>query len=189
MNLSFFSLFLIFVYSSVIFAQTEEVKQFKRPINYVEVEHYEIGLSGGSFLPFGIVGVRDQYPSAGIWFSHPTAYGGIEYMLNSINAKSVTYYNGVLSLRLDFKAFDYADAYFRLGLDLHYYKRKPTLVREFDFYQTVGSHVGFGIDLQGKGPVALRSDFKFGFGPGHNLFVNLGIVYKWGANKDSEQKL
>ncbi len=152
-------------------------------INFIDTEHTDFGVQAGTFLPFGIVGVRDQYPSWGAWYSQQTGYGGLDWGANAINAKGVKFYNGYLSLRVDFKAYDFIDAFFRLGFDAHNYKRKRTILRTFDFFQTHGGHVGFGGYIPVGGALWLRSDFKFGFGPGNQMFVNLGLVWRWNSSE------
>lgn len=149
-------------------------------------EKYDFSLHAGPFLPFGIVGVRDNYPFWGMSFSHPTSFTRIEYTLLHGRAKGVKYYNGALSLRFDFQALDYLQGFAKLGADFHYYQRKRTQLREFPFYQSGGMHMGFGGLIPIVEDFFFRSEFKFNFGPGRSLYVGLGFTYAFGAEENAQ---
>ena len=150
-------------------------------IKYTNQPYYQMGFTVGQFLPFGIIGVRDNYPWHGVHFSHPTRLTYIEYMLLSSNAKGVTYYNGSASFRTDYTAYDIDNGFFVMGFSIHRYKRKRTVLQEFDFVNVTGVHAGFGFEGKIVGPVRGRADLKFYLSPGKAVYFGIGLVYRFGG--------
>ncbi|OFZ18556.1 MAG: hypothetical protein A2Z20_10545 [Bdellovibrionales bacterium RBG_16_40_8] len=147
-------------------------------IKYDKDKNLKFSSLVGTFLPFGIVGVRDNYHFWNVAFSHPTRVTRIEYSLNTFNTKQVHLYNLAVGPRIDYKAFDSFHGYYLVGLDGYYYQRKPSnLTREFPYYRQGGIHLGFGAFLHLAGNFVLRTDFKFGFSPGQSLFAGIGLEY------------
>lgn len=165
--------FLIFIWNHHSLAQEGVV--------YTDHQTYYLGAHMGSLLPFKIVGMQDTYPAWGMWLSHPSEITQVEYGLLLVNAKGVHFYNGSISLRIDYELAKTLEAYFTLGLDANYFKLKDTSTRTFDFKFSGGSHGGFGALQRIARDLCLRADFKFGFGPGKTLYVGLGILWEIGA--------
>lgn len=141
-------------------------------------------------MPYGVIGVRDKYPMWGFTYSNK-AFTAPRYELSFLaaNAKAVTYYNGSLSYRIDFEVYEAAYAFIKFGIDGHYYKRKPTILREFDYTFLTGGHVGMGF-MTGVGPgLHLRMDLKFNANPGRTAYVGLGLMYQWDqlVEKESDE--
>ncbi len=153
----------------------------QRAVHYLDSSVYEWGGHFGYLLPQSIVGVRENYPLVGTWFSHPTAYGSFEYNLSTINSAGVSLYDLSLSLRIDFRVFDIFEGYLRLGAQGVHYRPEGSS----DFATSYGSHLGFGNYIQFAGPYWGRVDFKFGFGPGNTMIITTGVVYRWGQSEKS----
>ncbi len=148
---------------------------------YSKRPYWQAGFTAGRFLPFGIVGVRDNYAFTGAHLSHPTRVGYLEYMLLSGNSNGVTYYNGSASVRIDYTAYDIVDGFFTMGFSLHTYKRRSTRLQEFDFVNVTGIHAGFGFTGHIVGPIHARADLKFNINPGRSIYFGVGLVYRFGV--------
>ncbi|MCB9025029.1 MAG: hypothetical protein H6625_01820 [Bdellovibrionaceae bacterium] len=177
---------LIFFISSNSIAQINEDTTANEIVNYADSQFYEMGGQMGNLLPFGISGVRDNYPLVGILYSHPTVYGNLEYILSSAKAKGVSWYEGLLSLRIDYTVYDFFSGYFRLGAQGVHYQGDYSETGNNNFETSYGSHFGFGSYFQMAGPYWGRVDFKFGFGPGNTLNITAGIIYRWGSESDNK---
>ena len=145
-------------------------------VSYAADESLFFGASVGRLLPFGVVGVRDNYPMWGLWFSHPSEVSQIEYGFLAANTKGVTWYNLSVGLRIDFDVVKAVQGYFTLGANAYYYKRKRTQLRTFDFVPSGGVHLGFGMMQEISNGYFFRADCKFAFGPGKTLYVGLGLM-------------
>lgn len=136
---------------------------------------YYINASYGRFLPYGIYGVRDVYPYWGFRFGHPFGQGtGVEWSGTHINAKSVSFYSGSVSLVFPSELESWKFLPY-VGLDVHYYSGKTNL-GELPFSTSMGFHIGVSPLIE-FGNVALRFDFKFNFNPGRSLNVGSGLQY------------
>jgi hypothetical protein len=149
------------------------------------MDYYDATVTFGRFLPFGIVGVRDNYPMWGVMFSHPSPLGLVEYQFYRAKAEGVTIYSGVFGLRWDFSLYDAIDGFFGIGADAYYYQRKPTSRREFDFVSSGGTDLKWGAYFPIADALRLRSDFKFNVGPGKTFFVGIGLQYRWGGGQSN----
>ncbi|MFK8138919.1 MAG: hypothetical protein AB8E15_11200 [Bdellovibrionales bacterium] len=147
----------------------------------------EFGIIPGTFLPFGIVGVRDQYPMVAMYYSNK-AFTAPKWELGlfATNSKGVNFYSGSLSYKIDLNFYDALEMFINFGVDAHYYRRKATVSTEFDFFATGGAHIGFGTYHEWSKNLYLRSDFKFNFGPGKNFFAGLGLVRRWDPSSDDD---
>jgi opacity protein-like surface antigen len=148
--------------------------------------HFDLGLKTGSFLPFGIEGVRDLLPLWGLKFGHDIGRTlSLEYDFDMANAKGVTYYLGYFSLRHDFTMQSFLPLFFLIGVDAHYYKRRDTYGEitgrrtEYDFRFSTGWHLGFGSETKVYEHLFFRADFRMGFSPGRQLVVALSAVYRF----------
>ena len=138
---------------------------------------HDFFLQAGTFLPYGVYGVRDQYPFAGAKFSHPFMIWRLEWGAQFINAKAVSYANVSASLlfELDFSDLQ-LNAY--LGPDAHYYRGYVVnATREFPATFVAGWHMGFGPVFKINSEWKLRADFKINYNPGNTLFAGVGIVW------------
>ena len=179
--------FLVFIYSFDIYSQQNlndsNEEKSSHVINYLDFNSFELGADLGTLLPQGIRGLNDNYPVAGLWFTQPTAYGGVEYSLHSSKAKGVSLYDGSVSLRVDFSVFDIVEGFMKLGFHGVQYETENIVGKDPSWTNTFGSHIGFGSYLQFGGPILGRVDFKFGFGPGNTMILTAGIVYRWGEKE------
>jgi len=147
---------------------------------------YYLNVKTGSFLPYDIEGVRDLLPFWGVRFGHgltPTL--ALEYSIDMARAKGVTYNLGSISLRHDFDIANVLPLFILAGLDAHYYKRADAIgeisgdVTSFPSVLTTGWHMGFGTETLIYGAIYFRSDVRFGFSPGRQLNVSLGLTYRF----------
>lgn len=150
---------------------------------------WQLGVTMGTLLPFGITGVRDQYGGWGAYLSQPGyIFSAFDYMVYGFVDKGVTFYDYAIAGRVDFSLYEVVNGYVRFGLDYNYYKRKASQVREYDFAGVVGSHIGFGSYHEVSSEIKFRSDFKFSFGPGTYLYAGLGVTYTLGASSEGNEQ-
>lgn len=157
-------------------------------VRYPDNKSYYFGAGLGPFLPFKVAGVADTYPAWGVWFSHPSEISQVEYSIFSINAKGVTFYNFSIGLRIDYEVAMAVQAYFTLGLDGNYYKRKETEDQEFDFAFKGGSHVGFGVLQKLAVDLFLRGDCKLNLSPGKSLYIGIGFMWEFGGSGENPSR-
>lgn len=157
-------------------------------VRYPDNKSYYVGAGLGPFLPFKVAGVVDTYPAWGIWFSHPSEVSQVEYSIFSVNAKGVTFYNFSIGLRIDYEVAMAVQAYFTLGLDGNYYKRKESEEGEFDFSFKGGSHVGFGVLQKLAVDLFLRGDCKLNLSPGKSLYIGLGLMWEFGGGGENPSR-
>ena len=148
-------------------------------------EKYGMGAQFGAFLPLRIAGVTGNYPLWNLWFSHPMSIAPVEYSVEGFNAEGVNFQHLSMGFRIDFRAFDALEGYYKLGADISRYQRKRTEFTEFPHVTTAGGHIGFGVNVPFSDAVALRGDFKLSFNPGAVLHVGVGLARYWG---DADQK-
>lgn len=174
-NFARYQLCLVLLFGFIFFSVQSEALD---GLVYKNPGTWDVSVTAGKLLPYDIVGVRDTYPGWGIAFSHPHFVSQMEYQFLVFKGNQVTYYNANASLRIDYQLYETLDGFFSVGFDGHYYQRKPNrTTSEFDFKYTSGFHTGFGF-LWPLGPkLNLRADFRFGFGPGRNLYTGLGLQY------------
>lgn len=148
--------------------------------------YFDLGLKTGSFLPYGIEGVRELLPIWGLKFGHsvsPTL--ALEYDLDMAHAKGISYYLAYVSLRHDFVVEDALPLFLLIGVDAHYFKRKNSIgsitgtVTDFDYRLSTGWHTGFGTETLIYGDLYFRGDVRMGFSPGRQLTATLGITYRF----------
>lgn len=157
-------------------------------VRYPDNKSYYFGAGLGPLLPFKVAGVVDTYPAWGLWFSHPSEISQVEYSFFSVNAKGVTYYNFSIGLRIDYEVAMAVQAYFTLGLDGNYYKRKESEEGEFDFSFKGGSHVGFGVLQKLAVDLFLRGDCKLNLSPGKSLYIGLGLMWEFGGGAETSSR-
>lgn len=157
-------------------------------VRYPDNKNYYIGAGLGPFLPFKVAGVEDTYPAWGLWFSHPSEVSQVEYGIFTVNAKGVTFYNLSVGLRIDYEVAMAVQAYFTLGLDGNYYKRKESEEGEFDFEFKGGSHIGFGGLQKLAVDLFLRGDCKLNLSPGKGLYIGLGLMWEFGGSSETSSR-
>lgn len=150
-------------------------------VTWDTMDYYDASLTFGVFLPFGITGVRSNYPMWGAMFAHPSVLGQVEYQFYSAKAEGVTLYSGTLGLRWDFRLFDAIDGFFGVGADMYYYQRKATRRRQFEFVTSGGTDLKWGVYFPITGGLSFRSDFKFNMGPGKTFYVGVGFQQRFGS--------
>ena len=148
-------------------------------IEWNTLDYADVSVSAGRFLPYGVVGVRDNYPMWGLFASHPSPLGLVEYGFLSARGEGVILYNGSLGLRWDFGIFDTLEGFFGFGANAFLYQRKRTTRRTFEFTQTGGYYLGWGVFQPVSDAIRIRADFKFNSGPGRTLYVGLGINFRY----------
>lgn len=171
---------------TLIFACADSLAQAQRgqklSSNFVEwntLDYADFSVTAGRFLPFGIVGVRDNYPMWGLFAAHPSPLGLIEYGFLSARGEGVILYNGSLGLRWDFGIFDVLEGFFSIGGNYFLYQRKRTTRTTFEFQQTGGYYIGWGVFQPISDSLRVRADFKFNSGPGRTLYVGLGLNFRY----------
>lgn len=155
--------------------------------NYNVEVRPEMVLVAGTFLPFGVTGVRDKYPMIGFYYSNE-AFTAPKYEIGlfAANANEVTFYTASLSYKIDVQMYDTLEAFINFGLDAHYYKRKPGVFTEYPFEGSGGAHFGFGTYHELSRNLLFRADFKFNFGPGKTFFAGIGLVTRWDPAPEEE---
>ncbi len=158
--------------------------------------HHEISIFAGSLLPFGIPGVRQEYPNWGLRYVHPLQIWHTEYSMIAANAEGVTFFQGSLSIRYDLKLNELATFLVYVGVDLNLYKRSPTIVWtpdltqqvdliEYDYNSVLGGHVGLAMVTPISEFIHIRGDCKMAGNPGSMLFAEIGLVF-WLGGKTKE---
>ncbi len=177
-------------FTSEVLAQSTQSQRTvnSQGITWDSMDYYDASLTFGVFLPFGIAGVRSNYPMWGVMFSHPSVLGQVEYQFYSAKAEGVTLYSGVLGLRWDFRLFDAIDGFFGIGADMYYYQRKATQRRQFEFVTSGGTDLKWGAYFPLVGGLRFRSDFKFNMGPGKTFYVGIGLQYRLGGDSQSSPR-
>lgn len=170
---SIFVLLVLTISSSRSFAQEadQERNSEKSPFQ----QRLGFGITAGTFLPYGIFGVRDQYPMWGVRFGHPFRIWRLEWAGLFAAAKGTEFYTGSLSIAFEAKVDDVLLIPF-LGGDIHYYTGITT-TRDLPFRSTFGGHIGLSPTLIVNDDLAARADIKYGFGPGNHLYVGVGLEY------------
>lgn len=147
--------------------------------------YFDLGLKTGSFLPYGIEGVRELLPMWGVRLGHPVSETlAFEYDVDIAYAKGVQYFLGYLSLRHDFAVGRVLPLFFNIGFDAHYYKRADTYGEitgrrtEYPFKFSSGWHLGFGSETQIYHDFYFRADVRLGLSPSRQLTVSIGITYR-----------
>lgn len=171
----------------VFFANPAPAQEQREKLDASE-RNYEFFPHSGAFLPYGIYGVRDQYPYFGFKIGHPFRIWRLEWEANFVNAKAVSYYNGALSLLLRTK-LDFITMNFTFGPDVHYYKG-IVIGADVDqpFRLAAGWHFGFGPELEISPTLKLRGDFKYSYSPGNTLFAGIGLVFAAEPSSDKDEK-
>jgi len=148
--------------------------------------YFDLGLKTGSFLPYGIEGVRELLPIWGLKVGHSVSRTlALEYDLDIASAKGVSYYLAYFSLRHDFVVGNALPLFVLIGVDAHYFKRKSSIgsvtgtVTDFDYRLSTGWHAGFGTETLIYGDLFFRTDVRMGFSPGRQLTATLGVIYRF----------
>ena len=148
-------------------------------ITWNNMDYADVSVTLGRFLPFGVVGVRDNYPMWGLNFAHPTVLGSLEWDFYSLRGEGVILYNGGLGLRWDFGVFNAIDGFFGFAANVFHYKRLRTTRRTFPFYTSGGWALKWGVFQPITDDFRLRADFKFNSGPGRTLYTGIGFNVKF----------
>ncbi|NQZ01540.1 MAG: hypothetical protein HRT45_12830 [Bdellovibrionales bacterium] len=172
---------LITLVATLVLASLDVSAQQQRPsgsksfIGWTAMDYYDVSLTAGRFLPFGVIGVRDNYPMWAIAGGIPSALGIVELEYGNIQGEGVIWHQGSLGLRWDFDIFSALEGYLGIGANAIYYKRRRTILREFDFVNAGGYHLRWGVFQPVTDSFRIRADFKFNSNPGRTLYVGLGF--------------
>jgi hypothetical protein len=129
----------------------------------------------GEDLPTAIDGVTEILPVFGGRYGLQTArVGTVEFGFFNTHAKGVDFTTVEASLRGSSPISPGIDGVFYGGLDFNYYR--PTT--DEDRTTAYGVHVGAGVVMSVTDTVSLRGDLKFMGGPGSNLYLLFGVVFK-----------
>ncbi len=135
----------------------------------------EISLYLGQQLPSGIEGVTEILPVFGGRYGLQTARIGVaEFGLFNTHAQGVDFTTLEASLRGSIETSPGVDVVYFGGLDFNYYRPE----NQEDRKTATGFHVGAGGMMQITNNLWLRGDLKFMGGPGTNLYLLGGIVFK-----------
>jgi hypothetical protein len=93
-------------------AQQQNNKTSKSFIVWTPMDYYDVSATVGRFLPFGVVGVRDNYPMWSVSGGVPSALGIVELDYGNFRANGVVWHQGSLGLRWDFDIFTAVEGYF-----------------------------------------------------------------------------
>jgi hypothetical protein len=162
-------------------AQQQNNKTSKSFIVWTPMDYYDVSATVGRFLPFGVVGVRDNYPMWSVSGGVPSALGIVELDYGNFRANGVVWHQGSLGLRWDFDIFTAVEGYFGFGANAIYYKRLRTELREYPYYTTGGWHLKWGVFQPVTDSFRLRADFKFNSNPGRTLYVGIGFNLRFGG--------
>lgn len=130
----------------------------------------EYALSGGALVPSKVPGVREVLPVWDLRASFRTRRGVFEGDFAAASASGVTYYATGLNYRYDLKN-DVIPAFVLLGAHADSYRGENQSEMKF----SGGWNFGGGIFAPLAGPLWLRSDFRYRFGPGQSLLVLVGF--------------
>jgi|GEM_PF-1951957 len=191
--------FLLFI-ATLTFATTSMAQYQPRPSSQQRTEGtnmiphratYDIGAKVGSFLPYGIVGVRNLLQNWGVRLGHSIGPRlRLEYSGDFADQKGVKFYSAYASLRYNFRVLDTLPMYALFGGDVHHYKRINTRVQNLSFpFETVaGYHVGLGAEYNLFSGIFARADVRMGFRPGRQVSANIGLSWRFGRNPDKKSK-
>ena len=148
-----------------------------QPLEEYPRKYSEIGVAGGEFLPFGIFGVRNDYPALWARYGHNLGSWRVDWVFHHVNAEGVTWYRLSIGIGGIMDLYDITRMAFYIGPSFNYYKGLPTNIRELPWTFSTGMHVGMSPIVLIAGPVYIRGDFQMNFGPGQSLYAGLGLSY------------
>jgi hypothetical protein len=172
------ALFLVFLFFLVLKpAFGQDAAAPDQPLGEYPRKYSEIGIGAGEFLPFGIFGVRNDYPAIWARYGHNLGTWRVDWVFHHVSAEGVTWYNLSIGLGGIMDLYDITRVAFYIGPSLNYYKGLPTTLRELPWTFSTGMHVGMSPIVLVAGPVYFRGDFQMNFGPGQSLYAGLGFSY------------
>lgn len=170
-------LMLLLLILGIVSTTSNSIAQDESSETTLPKKYSELNLMAGTFLPYGIYGVRDNYPALWLRYGHNMGSWRIDYTFHYINAEGVTWYSAAIGAGGIVDLYESLRCAFYVGLNFHYYKPSPTNIRELDWVRSTGFHMGASPMVNISGPMYLRSDFQMNFGPGQSLFAGLGVSY------------
>lgn len=137
-----------------------------------EAKGMEIGIHAGPLMATQIPRFREFISGWGARFSVPTEKGVFE--LDSYFARGMgqEYVSGMLDYRLDLPT-EILPVHALLGVHVDRY-----VVPGREGRVAGGWHFGGGFTERLAGPLSVRADFKFRFGPGNSAWVGVSLVYR-----------
>lgn len=142
--------------------------------------NWSMGAFTGPLLPSRIHNVDEQIPFWGLKLAHDSIFGRIEYDADFANAKGISMNLFYISLKNDWNVANAFTVHSLLGFDVIRYKPRPEDDETENPWSTTGGwHIGAGSEYDITKKVSFRTDFRLGFGPGRQLTLNLGFMYKF----------
>lgn len=141
---------------------------------------WSAGIFVGPLMPSRIYHVDEVLPFWGFMLGHDFKLGRLEYNLDFANAKGISYILGYISLKNDWVVGSALGVHSLIGLDMSGFKpRELSDGTDLPWKSSGGWHIGAGAEFDITRKVLFRTDFRFGFGPGRQLLLNLGFVYNF----------
>jgi hypothetical protein len=128
----------------------------------------------GHLLPNQIEGVTEILPVFGARYAMPTQAGFVEFGLGNTHAYGVDFSTLDVSLRGEFPVGDGVAAFMYTGGTLNWYQPQGATKRELE----TGFHFGAAGVMLVSDTLWLRSDLRFGVGPGTSLSILFGLVFR-----------
>ena len=132
----------------------------------------EYSLTGGALLPHRIERVDETLPIWDLRASARTRKGMFEFDASFANAEGVNYKTASVDYRYDLEN-SVLPVFLLLGVQGDDYQGVGASSEKF----TGGWNFGGGFFLPIAGPLALRADFRYRFGPGTSLLALVGLAY------------
>lgn len=166
-----FIAFIVFVAIVAFHAQGAEVDE--------KPNSYELGIHGGPLLPNRVAGVTEILSMVGVRAAAPTDKGMFELDFITGRGLGVVYHSASFDYRLDI-VNDYRPVFFLLGGHVDSFEPLERSQRI-----AFGWHYGGGITEKIAGPIHFRADFRHRFGPGSELYIGVGILYRFPSSASS----
>lgn len=139
---------------------------------------HEFGVFTGPFL---ISNASENLHAMGGRFAYAVNSNHIGHLelqgFTSTSESGATYHLGELSIRNEFEV-DKISAVWLLGFDWHYYNS----VRNPEYRQKRGWHVGAGINMEIGKNLMFRNDYVLRFANGMSLLVTIGFAWAFGES-------
>jgi hypothetical protein len=130
-----------------------------------------IGILAGPFLPSSISGVREILQVSGLRLGSNTRLGNFEAEGWLANGGGVSYQSFLMNYRLNIPS-DNLPVHALVGVHADYYRKANATTASSGGWQ-----IGGGAETKIAGPLSLRSDFEYRFGPGTSLLVLVSIMW------------
>ena len=130
----------------------------------------KVGFIGGPYLPSKIPGVTEILQVAGVRIGSSSHFGNFEAETFIGNGSGINFQSLVCNYRLNV-ASDTLPVFALIGLHVDAFKKPDATTSSGGGWQ-----IGGGAETKIAGPLYLRSDFEYRFGPGTSLLVLVSLM-------------